>query len=55
MDSVRQGLRQGTIERGTWDKLQCSECEAQLSPIDDPEELGSVKQCPECGTSWREM
>lgn len=55
MQSVRSGLRAGDITRDTYRRLSCVSCEKQLRTIDDPDELGSIRQCPECGRSWRQL
>ena len=55
MDSVRKGLRRGEIVKDTYDRLTCAECEEQLSRRDDPEDIGSIRACPECGREWRKL
>jgi predicted RNA-binding Zn-ribbon protein involved in translation (DUF1610 family) len=55
MDSVRQGLRSGDIEKDTYERLNCSSCEVQLATENEPGELGKVRVCPECGEQWQEM
>lgn len=55
MDSVRQGLRAGDLERDTFDRLSCTRCESGLRTVDDPEVVGSVKVCPKCGSRWHEV
>jgi len=55
MDSVRKGLRAGDIEKDTYDRLICAECEQQLSTQDDPDEVYSLRVCPECGREWRQL
>lgn len=55
MDSVTKGLRRGAIVKDTYDRLICAECETTLKRTDDPDELGSVRTCPECGRTWRQL
>lgn len=55
MDSVRQGLRSGDIEKDTYERLNCSSCDVQLATENEPGELGKVRVCPECGEQWQEM
>ncbi|MFB6135107.1 MAG: HVO_0758 family zinc finger protein [Halanaeroarchaeum sp.] len=55
MESVRKGLRKGDLERDTYDRLVCSDCDANLAREDDPDEIGSVRRCPECGATYQEF
>lgn len=55
MESVRKGLRAGDITKDTYDRLQCGVCESQLSTDDDPQEVGSVRTCPDCGREWHQV
>lgn len=55
MDSVRQGLRSGEIEKDTYERLTCSECELALKKENDPEKVYAVRICPECGRRWKEL
>ncbi|MFB6297044.1 MAG: HVO_0758 family zinc finger protein [Salinirussus sp.] len=55
MDSVRQGLRSGEIEKDTYERLTCSACGLQLTTENEPEQIGKVRTCPECGDRWQEM
>lgn len=55
MESVRKGLRSGAIEKDTYERLACAECGEQLSTEDNPEDLGVVRACPECGTEWKDV
>ncbi|MFT4944210.1 MAG: rRNA maturation endonuclease Nob1 [Halovenus sp.] len=55
MDSVRKGLRAGDIEKDTYERLQCAACEASLETRDDPDNVGQVRTCPECGSEWRRL
>ena len=55
MRSVRKGLREGELEKGLYDRLACVACGETLSTRDDPDVLGVVRQCPECGEEWQEI
>jgi hypothetical protein len=55
MDSVRKALRSGDLDKDTYGRLNCASCEAELSTANDPDEVGSVRECPECGEQWREL
>lgn len=53
--SVRKGLRDGDIEKDTYERLTCARCETTLQTEDDPDELHTVKRCPECGRRWKQL
>lgn len=55
MDSVRKGLRAGEIEKDTYERLVCAECGEQLKTKNDPDVVGSVRRCPDCGTEWKQL
>lgn len=55
MKSVRKGLRAGELEKDTYDRLVCAECEENLKTENDPDEVGSVRVCPECGKRWQQI
>jgi ribosomal protein S27AE len=55
MDSVRKGLRAGDIVKDTYDRLQCGACETTLSKQDDPDDVGAIRTCPDCGREWRRL
>lgn len=55
MDSVRSGLRQGELERDTYDRLVCVECGKTLKRRDDPDVVGTVRFCPTCGTEYSQI
>jgi predicted RNA-binding Zn-ribbon protein involved in translation (DUF1610 family) len=55
MDSVRKGLRAGDIEKDTYERLTCSACGEQLSTKNDPDEIATVRRCPECGREWKQL
>lgn len=55
MDTVRQGLRADQITKDTYERLQCSDCEERLKTRNDPDEIGSVRFCPECDREWKQI
>ena len=55
MRSVRKGLRAREIEKDTYDRLTCTACGVQLTTREDPEMLGMIRTCPECGREWEQV
>lgn len=55
MESVRKGLRAGDIEKDTYERLTCASCDTALETKNDPDELGSIRHCPDCGREWRRI
>jgi len=55
MDSVRKGLRSGDIEKDTYERLTCVRCGERLGTRNEPDELGSIRFCPECGREWERV
>lgn len=55
MKSVRKGLRSGAIEKDTYDRLHCAECGSQLGTRNDPNEVYTIRVCPECGKQWKQL
>lgn len=55
MDTVRDGLKQNDLEKDTFDRLVCVSCNRTLGMRNDPDELGAVRFCEDCGTEWLEM
>lgn len=55
MESVRKGLRSGNLEKDNYERLSCAACDEQLATENDPDELGKVRTCPECGRQWKEV
>jgi len=51
--SVRKALRDGDLEKDTYDRLECAACERALSTRNDPGEIGTVRLCDDCGRRWR--
>ncbi len=55
MESIRKGLRSGDIEKDTYERLTCSDCGEQLGTENDPDDIGKVRVCPECGRQWQKV
>lgn len=55
MDTVRDGLREETITKDTFERLICVNCDRILKKRSDPERIGSVRFCVDCGDEWLEM
>jgi methionyl-tRNA synthetase len=55
MDTVHQGIRAGDIEKDTYERLICSHCEASLATQDNPEGVGKLRACPECGREYKQI
>ena len=55
MKSTRKGLRDGELFKDTYERLNCADCEQSLKKKNDPDEIFSVRICPECGTRWKEL
>ncbi len=55
MRSVGKGLRNGELEKGLYDRLECVECDETLATREDPDVLGVVRVCPACGREWQEI
>jgi hypothetical protein len=55
MKSTRKGLREGELAKDTYGRLTCSSCEKSLKKRNDPDEVFSVRTCPECDREWKEL
>lgn len=55
MKSVRKALRDGDIQKDTYERLVCATCGKNLKTTRDPDEIGSVRRCPECGDEYKEI
>lgn len=55
MESVRKGLRSGDLEKDTYERLTCVECGEELDTTNDPDTVGKVRMCPDCGQKWKEV
>ena len=55
MKSTRKGLRDGDLVKDTYERLNCAECDKVLKKKNDPDEVFSVRVCPECGRTFKEL
>ncbi len=55
MKSVRKGLRKGDLVKDNFERLTCTHCDKNLKSQNDPDELHTVKTCPECGRRWKQL
>jgi hypothetical protein len=55
MKSTRKGLRDGELYKDNYERLNCTDCEMTLKKVNDPDEVFSVRTCPECGREWKEL
>ena len=55
MKSTRKGLRDDELFKDTYERLNCAACEKTLKTEDDPDEVFSVRICPECNRRWKEL
>jgi hypothetical protein len=55
MKSVRKALRDGDLDKDTYERLNCARCEKALKTENDPDDLHQVKVCTECGRKWKQI
>lgn len=55
MRSVRKALREGAVQKDTYGRLSCTSCDVDLKNKDDPDAIGTVRRCPECGQEWKDI
>ncbi|MFC7068171.1 HVO_0758 family zinc finger protein [Halobaculum lipolyticum] len=55
MKSTRKGLREGELEKDNYERLSCAECGENLGKENPPDEVFSVRTCPNCGREWKEL
>ncbi|QLG26379.1 hypothetical protein HUG10_01955 [Halorarum halophilum] len=55
MKSTRKGLRDGDLEKDNYERLLCSQCGESLKTENDPDEVFTLRICPECGREWKEL
>lgn len=55
MKSTQKGLRAGELEKDTYGRLLCADCEQDLDTENDPDVIGRVRVCPNCGGQWKEV
>lgn len=55
MESIRKGLRNGDLEKDTYQRIVCGKCEKPLKTTNDPETITTIRTCPDCGQEWKEL
>ena len=55
MQSVRKGLREGSLSKDNYERLRCTGCGVSLTTTDDPDDVYTRRVCPECGDPWKEL
>lgn len=55
MKSTRKALRDGDLFKDTYERLTCATCEQVLKTRNDPDEVYTVRICPECGARFKEL
>jgi len=55
MDSIRKGLRSGDLEKDTYERLVCAACGEELATRSDPDMVGKLRVCPDCGAQWQQV
>jgi len=55
MKSVRKALRDGDLEKDTYDRLVCAACQQPLGTENDPSDIKTVRVCPDCTAEFKEI
>lgn len=55
MKSTRKALRDDELYKDTYERLTCSVCDKTLKRKKDPDEIFSVRTCPECGAEFKDL
>ena len=55
MKSTRKGLRDDELHKDNYERLTCSECDETLKNDNAPDEVYSIRTCPECGQQWKDL
>ena len=55
MKSTRKALRDGDLFKDNYERLNCNACERVLKKENDPDEVFSVRICPDCGVRFKEL
>lgn len=55
MKSIRNGLRAGELDKDTYQRVICADCEKPLKTTNDPDSITSIRTCPDCGKEWKEL
>lgn len=55
MKSIRKALRDGEITKDNYGRLKCSQCDLATTRRADPDGVGSIRTCPDCGRKWHQL
>lgn len=55
MKSTRKGLRDGELKKDNYGRIVCADCDETLKKTNNPDEVFSLRTCPECGIEWKEL
>jgi hypothetical protein len=55
MKSIRKALRDGDLEKDTYERIVCANCEKSLGRRNEPDEIGDIRVCPECGAEYKQI
>ncbi len=55
MKSTRKGLRDGELDKDNYGRITCNECDVKLKKANNPDEIFSLRTCPDCGKEWKEL
>ncbi|WP_435128089.1 HVO_0758 family zinc finger protein [Halobaculum sp. D14] len=55
MKSTRKGLRDGDLEKDNYERLVCADCGKSLKTENPPDEVYTIRRCPECGAEYKEL
>ena len=55
MHTIRKGLREGELEKDTYERIVCVECGKPLKTARDPDSITTIRTCPDCGAEWKEL
>ena len=55
MKSVRKALRDGELDKDTYQRVTCADCEKPLKTTNDPDTIATLRTCPDCGKEWKEL
>ncbi|WP_197075861.1 HVO_0758 family zinc finger protein [Halostagnicola sp. A56] len=55
MQSIRKALRTGDLNKDTYERVVCADCEKPLKTENDPDLIETIRICPDCDTKWKEI
>ncbi len=53
LKSIRKALRDGELEKDTYERVTCTECGKSLKTENDPDTITTIRTCPDCGGKWK--